>query len=85
MTAQLQNPPLPSAAVQVTPERKLTWREKRWERRRRRRLAEEVTGWLLVPVIVFGTYWIVNTILEGLGTSLPAIVHGVQSVIASQL
>ena len=85
MTTDLQNATLPSGATQAAPAQKLSWREKRWLRRRRRRWAEEVTGWLLVPVIVLGAYWIVNTILEGLGTSLPAIVQGVQTIIASQL
>ncbi len=85
MTADIQNAPLPSAPAQAAPARKLSWREKRWQRRRRRRYAEEITGWLLVPVILFGAYWIVNTILQGLGTSLPAIVQGVRSIIASQL
>ncbi|CAA9307738.1 MAG: hypothetical protein AVDCRST_MAG90-231 [uncultured Microvirga sp.] len=85
MTANVQNPPLPSGPTQAAPARKLSWREKRWARRRRRRWVEEVTGWLLVPVIVLGAYWIVNTILEGLGTSLPAIVQGVQTIISSQL
>lgn len=84
MTAEIQNAPLPSAAAQATP-RKLSWREKRWQRRRRRRVVEEVTGIFLVPVILLGSYWIVNTILEGLGTSVPAIVQGVQAIIASQL
>lgn len=85
MTADIQNAPLPAAVAQAAPARKLTWREKRWQRRRRRRFAEELTGWLLVPVILLGAYWIVDTILQGLGTSLPAIVQGVQTIIASQL
>lgn len=85
MTADFRNAPLPSAPAQAAAAQKLSWREKRWQRRRRRRFVEEVTGWLLVPVILLGAYWIVNTILEGLGTSLPAIVQGVQTIIASQL
>ena len=38
---------------------RLTWREQRWERRRRRRVVEEALGWLLVPVILVGGYWLV--------------------------
>ena len=59
----------------------LTWREKRWERRRRRRLAEEALGWVLVPVILIGGYWLVTALLGALGTSPSAIIDGVQSVI----
>lgn len=85
MTTHLQPASAPGAPVQADKAPKLSWREKRWQRRRRRALTEEVTAWLLVPVILIGAYWIVNTILEGLGTSVPAIVQGVQTIIASQL
>lgn len=84
MMTDMQTPSLPSTPAQAAAARKLSWREKRWQRRRRRRYLEEITGWLLVPVILFGAYWIVNTILEGLGTSLPAIVQGVQTIVSSQ-
>jgi hypothetical protein len=85
MTADIHEGPLPSAPAETTPARKLSWREKRWERRRKRRFAEEVLGWILVPAILIGSYWIVNTILEGLGTSVPAIVNGIQAIIAGQI
>ena len=85
MNAEIHQGSLPSAPVETTPARKLSWREKRWERRRKRRWAEEILGWVLVPAIVVGGYWIVNIILEGLGTSLPAIASGLQAILTSQL
>ncbi len=35
---------------------KLSWGEKRDRRRRRRKLFEEVLGWLLVPALLYGAY-----------------------------
>ena len=60
-----------------------TWREQRWERRRRRRVVEEALGWLLVPVILVGGYWLVTAVLGALGTSPGAIIDGIQAVIGS--
>jgi hypothetical protein len=62
---------------------RLTWREQRWERRRRRRVVEEALGWLLVPVILVGGYWLVTAVLGALGTSPGAIIDGIQAVIGS--
>ena len=65
------------------PGQRLTWREKRWERRRRRRVVEEALGWILVPVILIGGYWLVTAGLGVLGTSPSAIIDGVQAVIGA--
>lgn len=62
---------------------RLTWRERRWERRRRRRVFEEALGWLLVPVILVGSYWLVTAVLGALGTSPGAIIEGIQAVIGA--
>jgi hypothetical protein len=52
MTGEIHEGPLePTPTPQA---QKLTWREKRWERRRKRRMFEEVLGWILVPVILIG-------------------------------
>jgi hypothetical protein len=64
-------------------QQRLTWREKRWERRRRRRVFEEVLGWLLVPLILVGGYWLVSAVLGALGTSPGAIIDGIQAVIGA--
>jgi hypothetical protein len=72
--------PAPVAA----PRPKKTWREQRWERRRRRLWLEEALGWVLVPAIVIGCYYVVNGTLNALGTSPAAIMEGI-SLIASAL
>jgi hypothetical protein len=63
--------------------RRKSWREQRWERRRRRRLFEEALGWIVVPVILLGTYWAVTAGLEALGTSPAALVQGIQMILAN--
>lgn len=67
----------------TVPGQRLTWREKRWERRRRRRVLEEALGWVLVPVILIGGYWLVAALLDMLGTSPSAIIDGIQAVIGA--
>ena len=58
MTGEIHEGPLePTPTPQA---QKLTWREKRWERRRKRRMFEEVLGWILVPVILIALYWAVK-------------------------
>jgi hypothetical protein len=43
----------PAMAAPVAPAKpQLSWREKRWERRRKRKFAEEILGWILVPFIL---------------------------------
>ena len=72
-----------AAAAITTPVRK-TWREQRWERRRRRIWLEEALAWVLVPVILFGGYYLIDSALNALGTSPAAIIAGI-STIASGL
>jgi hypothetical protein len=81
MTTEIQDGALqPATSVPVT---RKSWREQRWERRRRRRLHEELLGWLLVPTIVFGCYWAVDAMLGALGTSPAALIQGIQTIIAN--
>ena len=75
--------PLPAVEAPAVPARRKSWREQRWERRRRRRLFEEVLGWILVPTIVFGLYWAVEAGLGALGTSPRALVQGIQTILAN--
>jgi hypothetical protein len=42
-----------------------------------------VLGWILVPVILIGGYWLTTAVLGALGTSPSAIVDGVQAVIGA--
>ncbi len=55
----------------------LSWREKRWERRRKRQVAEEILGWILVPVIVVGCYFLVVAMLGAMGTTPGAVIQAI--------
>jgi hypothetical protein len=57
-----------------------TRREERWARRRRRMWFEEAMGWVLVPLIVLACYWLLDTALNALGTSIPAVVSGLKEI-----
>ncbi len=81
MTTETEDPVLQPATL--VPAARKTWREQRWERRRRRYVFEEVLGWLLVPTIVFGAYWALNAGLGALGTSPRALIQGIQTILAN--
>lgn len=51
------------------PPQKLTRREERRRRRTRRHRGEELLGWILVPIIVYGIYWGINAGFDALGTT----------------
>lgn len=73
--------PLPKAAH---PQKvRKTWREKRWERQRKRRFTEEVLGWVLVPVILVAGFWSVKAGLNALGTSPTALVQGIRAAVSA--
>ena len=81
MTTEIHEGPL-----QVQPSEapaKLSWREKRYLRRRRRVWFEEIMGWVLVPVILLGCYWALDVGLNALGTSPQAIMEGIEAILAS--
>lgn len=95
MTADIHKGPLPQAAPDdehhpgplpaATPEQRArkTWREKRWERRRRRRFTEEVLGWVLVPIILISGFWGVKAGLNALGTSPTQLIEGIKTVVTA--
>lgn len=66
------------------PRHKKSWREQRWERRRRRRVFEEVLGWILVPLILITGYWGVKSGLNALGTTPTALIQGIKTAISSR-
>jgi hypothetical protein len=74
--------PLEPASI-AAPAYKKSWREKRWERRHRRRMAEEALGWVLVPVVVVSAFWSLKALLNALGTSPSALIQGVKAVLGS--
>jgi hypothetical protein len=78
MTTELHEGPL-EAAPDIIPA-KVSWREKRRNRRRRRVWFEEILGWILVPVILISCYWIVTAGLNAVGTSPSAIIDGITSI-----
>ncbi|GJD72094.1 hypothetical protein [Methylobacterium goesingense] len=64
-----EGPLTPVTGTQTQTAPKLSRREERRLRRKRRRQGEEILGWILVPLIVFGIYWGVTAGLDFLGTS----------------
>ncbi|HEX8663961.1 MAG TPA: hypothetical protein VF744_08035 [Beijerinckiaceae bacterium] len=74
--------PAQPAPAPPVPAQKLTWREKRWQRRRRRKLFEEVLGWILVPIILVALYWAVKGGLNAAGTSPSAVVQAIKTLIS---
>jgi hypothetical protein len=79
MTTELEEGRLEAAPAASAPA-KISWREKRYRRRRRRVWFEEILGWILVPIILFGGYWLVMVSLDALGTSPSAIIDGIRSI-----
>jgi hypothetical protein len=82
MTAEIEERPLESAPAPAAPAPKLSWREKRWQRRRRRKLFEEILGWILVPVILVALYWAVKAGLNAAGTSPSAVVQAIKALVS---
>jgi len=81
----LEPEPAPAArapAAPPAPAHKLSWREKRWQRRRRRRLFEEILGWILVPVICVALYWGVRAGLNAAGTSPTAVIQAIKTLVS---
>ena len=71
----------PQAAKQpAASSTRLSRREERWARRRRRKWFEEAVGWVLVPLILLGCYWMLDTGLHALGTSIPAVMAGLREI-----
>ena len=82
MTTEVQEGPLEAAPAIAAPAKK-SWRDKRWERRRRRIWLEEALAWVLVPVILIGCYYLVDGVLSALGTSPAAIIEGLRTITSS--
>lgn len=79
MTTELQEGRIEATRIIEAPP-KLSWREKRERRRRRRVWFEEILAWLLVPAIVFGCYWLLNMGLAAIGTSPDALMEGIKEI-----
>ena len=83
MTTEVQEGPLEQAPLLTAPAKK-TWREQRWERRRRRIWLEELIGWIVVPIIIVGTYALVELGLGAMGTDLQTIIAGINNIISGK-
>jgi hypothetical protein len=59
-------------------------REKRWERRRRRRVFEEVLGWIVVPIVLVAMFWAVKAGLAAFGTTPTALIEGIKTIASSR-
>ncbi len=59
---------------------RLTPKEQRWERRRKRHLFEEILGWILVPIILVALYFFVIWLLDLFGTTPDALIEGLQTI-----
>jgi hypothetical protein len=68
------------APRQRAPAQKLTAKEKRWQRRRRRHVVEEVIGWILVPVILIALYFALIGGLAIFGLSLDDLMEGLRVI-----
>jgi len=79
MTTELHEGPMEPTPVASAPT-KVSWREQRYKRRRRRVWFEEILGWILVPLIVIGSYWLFEATLNAIGTSTEAIINGIRSI-----
>jgi hypothetical protein len=68
-------------AATVQPRRQaLTAKERRWERRRKRYIAEEILGWILVPIILVAIYFLALWILDLFGTTPETLIEGIQTI-----
>ena len=84
MTTEVQEGPLEAAPAVHVPVAKKTWREKRWERRRRRIWLEELLGWILVPIIIVGIYALVELGFSAMGTDLQTVIGGIGNIISGK-
>jgi hypothetical protein len=75
--------PAPTRETRSAQVQRKSWSEQRAERRRRRVWLEEVLAWILVPVIVLGSWWFIDMVLAALGTSPAAILNGLSAVISA--
>jgi hypothetical protein len=76
-------PPIRETIVEPVAPPKKSWREQRRERRRRRIWFEELMGWIFVPIILLGTYWLIIAVLDALGTSPSAIMTGINAILSA--
>jgi hypothetical protein len=76
----VQEPERPGMRAPRQPGQKLSAKEKRWQRRRRRHVVEEIIGWILVPIILIALYFALIGGLALFGLSLDDLMDGLRMV-----
>ena len=76
----VQKPGSPGMRAPRQPGQKLTAKEKRWQRRRRRHVVEEIIGWILVPIILIALYFALIGGLALFGLTLDDLMDGLRMV-----
>jgi hypothetical protein len=82
--AELHAGPLAPSTHPAKQKAKKTWREQRWERRRRRRVGEEILAWILVPVILLGGFWAVKASLAAFGTTPTGLIENIRTAVSGR-
>lgn len=62
------------------PGQRLTAKERRWQRRRRRHVVEEIAGWILVPIILIALYYALIGGLTLFGLTLNDLMDALQTI-----
>lgn len=74
------NPANPEMRPARQPGQKLTAKERRWQRRRRRHVVEEIAGWILVPIILIALYYALIGGLALFGLTLDDLMDALRTV-----
>jgi len=61
---------------------KLTAKERRWQRRRRRHVVEEILGWIFVPIILVALYYALIGGLALFGMTMDDLMDGLRVILA---
>ena len=76
----VQEPGKPGKRAPRQPGQKLTAKEKRWQRRRRRHVVEEIIGWIVVPIILVALYFALIGGLALFGLTLDDLMDGLRMI-----
>ena len=78
-----ENPANPEMRPTRQPGQKLTAKERRWQRRRRRYVVEEIAGWILVPIILIALYYALIGGLALFGLTLNDLMDALRTAYAA--
>ena len=69
-----------AARIPRPEKQRLTAKERRWERRRRRHFYEEILGWILVPTILVSLYFAGLWVIGLLGMTPEDLMDGIRTI-----